>query len=218
MPWFAEIAMTEVTPTLYLGNYYNAAELVKNGNPLGIQAILNVCREPEYTVPEGVAHIQVPFHDGHPIPEQDFKTCMDFLQEHHGSGKKTLIHCAAGISRSPTITASWLHTTGAMDFNTALLHLSNRRPIVGPAVSVVNSARRHLKIWPYDGSMNVSAGSLASMQTSYNEETANRLVRTALMQHPNPACPARQAIIRSTNLGIEAHEFACSCANYETRK
>ena len=47
-------------------------------------------------------------------------------------GKATLIHCMAGMSRSPTLAAAWIMHHYGMDVEAALNLLTMRRPTVAP--------------------------------------------------------------------------------------
>lgn len=141
-----------ITPVFYLGNYMNGAEL-SLANPLDIRAVLNVSTEPPYPKRPGVNYMEIPFDDGHAIPKEAFMKCMDFLMFQYETGTKTLVHCAAGISRSAGTLAAFMHISNQLPFDAALTHIKKRRPIVQPHPEIITSVRKLLKIWPYDGSM-----------------------------------------------------------------
>jgi len=143
---------SEITPILFIGNYMNGAELVM-ANPRDFRAVLNVSTERPYAKRAGINYAEIPFDDGHGIPVKAFTAAMDFLMFQYELGAKTLIHCAAGISRSVGTTAGFMHISGMMDFDSALNHIKRRRPIAQPHPEIVTSIRKFLKIWPYDGSM-----------------------------------------------------------------
>lgn len=143
---------SEVTPILWLGNYLNGAELAL-ANPRDFRAVLNVSTEIPYKKAPGIAYLEVPFDDGHSIPPPAFNACMEFLMFQYETGKRTLIHCAAGVSRSAVIVAAFMHLSDQMPFDAALNHIKHCRPIVIPHPEIVTSVRQLLKIWPYDGSL-----------------------------------------------------------------
>jgi len=143
---------SEITPILFIGNYMNGAELVM-ANPRDFHAVLNVSTERPYKKAPGLAYLEVPFDDGTPVPVKAFTACMDFLMFQYETGHRTLVHCAAGISRSVCITAAFMHLSDQMPFDAALNHIKKRRPIAMPHPEVMTSIKRFLKIWPYDGSL-----------------------------------------------------------------
>jgi protein-tyrosine phosphatase len=152
MEWFDAISVSKVWNRLFVGGYAQAAKLPVS-NPFNISAVLDVSTEAPYQEAKDVVYLHVPFNDGDAIPPEKFWACMKFLFHHYQKGDTILVHCAAGISRSVTIAASFLHYAHMMDFPQALDEVRQRRPIASPQPTVVNSAKRLLKVWPYDGSM-----------------------------------------------------------------
>jgi protein-tyrosine phosphatase len=143
---------SEVTPILWVGNYLNGAELAMV-NPRDFRAVLNVSTEGPYRKAPGIAYLAVPFGDGAGVPPELLTICMDFLMFQYETGKKTLVHCAAGVSRAPATAAAFMHISGQMPFDAALNHIKKRRPIVQPHPDIATSIRKFLKLWPYDGSL-----------------------------------------------------------------
>ena len=158
-----------IIPGLYLGTWYNGGHLCVE-NPLGIEAVLNLATKEvfvedpsdklaqteEYPEVEGITYLKVPFFDGHFIPPIKFWECIKYLEEQHMIGKKkTLVHCNMGISRSPTIVASYLYKNAThrkdLPFDIFLQAIKNIRTQVDPSVNIVVSAKKLLKAWPYDG-------------------------------------------------------------------
>lgn len=151
MEWFDAVAMSEVYNRLFVGGYVQAAKLARN-NPQDIRAVLDVSTEPPYDEAKDIVYAHIPFDDGGAIPEQKFWACMKFLYDHYSKGEKCMVHCAAGMSRSVTIATSFLCYAHIMSFEDALRYVKMRRPIANPHRDVLNSARRLLRVWPYDGS------------------------------------------------------------------
>lgn len=205
MNWFDAVPMTLINDRIWLGNYYNGTQLVEE-NPNGITAVLDVSANPPYEHGKLKYHRE-PFWDGHTIPETMFWSSLLWLREMYDSGETILLHCVAGISRSPTIAASFLTYHLDWDFNRALRHLSQVRPIVNPATAVVVSAKSYLKVWPYDGSV----GSSEIKENGFVWMDASR----AAQAHPNPECLLRKFFILADKLNdrenTPRHTIPCTC-------
>jgi protein-tyrosine phosphatase len=141
---------SEITPILWVGNYLNGVELLIT-NPNDFRAVLNVSTEDPYPKAPNIAYLEVPFPDGEPIPDKAFTACMDFLMFQYETGKKCLVHCAAGVSRSAIIVAAFMHLSDQLHLDPALDHIKRCRPIVTPHPRILTSVRKLLKIWPYNG-------------------------------------------------------------------
>jgi len=150
--------MSKVYNRLFISGYVQASHLGAN-NPMGITAVLNVStdaaweRPTDYEEAPDVVYAHIPFEDGEEIPEAAFWACMKFLHDRYLHGDNVLIHCAAGISRSVTICTSFMHFAHIMQFADALEYIKTRRPVANPHIEILNSARKLLRVWPYDGSM-----------------------------------------------------------------
>jgi protein-tyrosine phosphatase len=228
MDWFDALPPTQVTDRLWLSNYYVASQLHKN-NPYGIKAILDVSDALEaakddfddwldsdedeklnstsYTVPRHVTYLHVPFPDGHAIPEDCFWKCMKFLRRHYEKGDTIMVHCIAGISRSPTIMASFMHHHLGWDFEQALQKLAELRPVVNPAVATKVSAKKALKVWPY----NVEGYQQPEDDSIWMD------AELAAKAHPDPECPLRKFFLLANKLGktemanTPRHTIPCTC-------
>lgn len=158
----------EIVPGLYLSGREFASTLV-NENSFGIQAVLNLstttienCQSPPtsgvYDKNPLIEYLDVAFFDGEPIPEEKFRKSLEFLKLNFAAGKTILVHCNAGISRSPTLVASllyhrWVGSTYIASLEDAIQHISKQREIVQPHAEVLRSAKIYLRAWPYDGSL-----------------------------------------------------------------
>ncbi len=58
-----------------------------------------------------------------------------------------LLVCAAGMGRSPTMAAAWLHRSENLDFESAMRHISVPRPTIDPSPVLLRSVRRNLSRW-----------------------------------------------------------------------
>jgi protein-tyrosine phosphatase len=58
---------------------------------------------------------------------------------------KLLIHCVGGVSRSPIMTAAWLHRCGCLNIVRALREIAERRPTIDPSPVLLRSVAAHLR-------------------------------------------------------------------------
>jgi len=165
--------MTQVTHRLYVSGQARAAELAAS-NPHKITAVLCVHQTMDYKQSPGIVYMHVPFDDGSPIPEKQFVKCLGWLKFMHENGHTILVHCAAGISRSVTILAAFMHYEGIMDFNDALDRIKMNRPNASPAPDVSNSAKQMLKVYPYDGSYESEPEHQKAVFSELIEQVQNR--------------------------------------------
>jgi|SRR5271157_3012115 len=210
MNWFDNVPMTQVSHRLWVGGYVQAAQLAIE-NPKGITAVLDVSTEPPYEKNPNVVYQKIPFHDGHEIPRQQFAMCLGWLKFMYENGHIILIHCAAGISRSVTITASFMDYIGlAEDFDTALDRIRMARPIASPAPAVLVSAKKMLGAWPYDGSMEAT-------NVPEHEKTLHDVIELVMAQraagaHPNDDCPMKQFLLTQDGEDNRPrHLIQCTC-------
>jgi protein-tyrosine phosphatase len=209
--WFDKVPTSRITDNIFLSGYKPAADLW-SANPLGITHVLNVSTNEPYLQAEGISYMDCPFHDGHPIPEDKFAACMAFMQSACESGGKILVHCAAGISRSATTVAAYLHYSKQMELNDALTYIMACRPIVNPAVATLNSARKMLRAWPYDGSMS----EVSEDKKLLEDAILQFIINKAKDSHPNSECPVRVMLLRENpgKLGANTprHTIKCNCS------
>lgn len=80
--------------------------------------------------------------EGAPIADHFDAVCRLIEGSHN---KATLIHCMAGVSRSPTLAAAWLMKRYRCDAAAAVSLLATRRPQVAPN----NGFKQQLLTWTY---------------------------------------------------------------------
>lgn len=64
--------------------------------------------------------------------ETHFDTCADEIHKIHKRGGKTLVHCVAGISRSPSICMAYLMKYERLTLEQTYHHIKNIRPVIHP--------------------------------------------------------------------------------------
>jgi protein-tyrosine phosphatase len=132
--------LTQVLDRLYLGGFKDAEDL-RTANPLGISHVCN-CTTEKLNLNKRRFHIiQMDQIDGHEWNVPKLYAAVNWVREALMTGGRVLIHCHAGVSRSPVLTACYLYTCG-FDFNRALNSLVALRPAVDPAAAVLLSAKK----------------------------------------------------------------------------
>lgn len=128
--------VTRVLPFLYLGNERDArdADLLDR---LGVGYVLHVTTTPppglETRHGPGLRCKRLPASDScHQNLKQFFQEAFAFMDEAHANGSRVLVHCHAGISRSPTITVAYLMRHLRLPLVDAYRYLKAKRPIISP--------------------------------------------------------------------------------------
>jgi protein-tyrosine phosphatase len=139
-----DVEMTEIVPgKLYLGGVYDAADR-KQIDKFKIEAIVNVASfqgQPTH----GKVHRTIHLHDGPGNEQKDFDNAVELLESFQNAGLCTLVHCHAGVSRSPTVVAAYLAKKNNVDFYVAVAQIRLNRQIVKPHPELIVLAKRHLK-------------------------------------------------------------------------
>ncbi len=148
VPGETNYPMTQVLRNIWLGTIADAEKLSVE-NPLGIEAVMNVCGVDVTRRPGVDYYMDCKFDDGHEVPSEMFWYAVNNGVRLYEEDKNWLIHCMAGRSRSPIILAAILHCAKIMEFDTALQFIQRHRPVIRPHHKILVSVRQHLKLWPY---------------------------------------------------------------------
>ena len=124
---------TKVADFLFLGNMNDAAN-AESLTALGIDHVLNVTAvEPSYTMSNNITYKQLHAADnGSQNIKQHFNEAFRFIDAAKKSGGSVLIHCQAGVSRSPTIAIAYLIKYFSMKMLDAYQFIKIRRTIISP--------------------------------------------------------------------------------------
>merc|ERR1712038_1501144 len=137
---------TKVLPHLYLGNMRDASN-VSALTRLNIRYILNVtAKPPSYAMDSGINYKQLLASDnGVQNLRQFFEEAFEFIDEARANLSSVLVHCQAGISRSPTIAVAYLmkHYPG-MAMAEAYKFVKTRRSIISPNLNFMG------QLWEYE--------------------------------------------------------------------
>lgn len=133
---------------LFLGDL-RASERLAKGNPLGIRTVVSVCSEKIHARSNEIKYVDLPILDAQPLPFGVVDEVVRAIARNIPAGR-VLIHCAAGLSRSPVMAAIYFDLVGYRSFDIALEELARLRPIDASPV-IVRSAKEYLKLRIQEG-------------------------------------------------------------------
>jgi protein-tyrosine phosphatase len=143
--------MNRVLDWLYVGPYRDAldAALLREA---GIEAVLSLA----YPIRHDDIFVRyVPFDDGRSIPEEALHRAVGYARRQRRVGRRLLIACSAGVSRSPAIAIAVLYEVERYPLVEAFRTVLTRVPSASPAPAVWNSLCRHYRqmvgvndVWP----------------------------------------------------------------------
>jgi len=124
---------SQVTGFLYVGNMKDAGD-VDILHRLGIDHVLNVTTTtPAYARAPDIVYKQLLAADnGYQNLKQYFDEAFAFIDLARKAGGAVLIHCQAGVSRSPTIAVAYLIKNFPMSMVDAYRFVKSRRSIISP--------------------------------------------------------------------------------------
>ena len=95
----------------------------------GIGAILSLTA----TVPGlKLPHHTVEIQDRYPLPSGAIRESVGFIDYYRQRGRRVLVHCEMGISRSPSICACFLHESEGLALEEAHQQIKIHHPIADP--------------------------------------------------------------------------------------
>uniref|UniRef100_A0A452HVK5 Dual specificity protein phosphatase n=1 Tax=Gopherus agassizii TaxID=38772 RepID=A0A452HVK5_9SAUR len=131
-PAYDQGGPVEILPFLYLGSAYHASKCEFLAN-LHITALLNVSRKGSESFKEQYCYKWIPVEDSHMADiSSHFQEAIDFIDCVRRAGGKILVHCEAGISRSPTICMAYLMKTKKFRLEEAFDYIKQRRSLISP--------------------------------------------------------------------------------------
>ncbi|KAF1380060.1 hypothetical protein PFLUV_G00182560 [Perca fluviatilis] len=125
-------ALSAILPRLYLGAESDVTQ--ERLASLGISYVLSVSRcSPQPSFLPCSRYLRVPIDDSLRdellpwIPQ-----ALHFIDAAMSSGASVLVHCAAGISRSPALAVAYIMYSLGMDLDHAYRFVKERRPSISP--------------------------------------------------------------------------------------
>ena len=136
---------TQVLPHLYLGNMRDASNMAILAK-LNIRFILNVTAKPRMdSLPPGFQYKHLEAADnGFQNLRQFFEEAFSFIDEAKKANTGVLVHCQAGISRSPTIAVAYLMKQYLMGMADAYKFVKTRRSIISPNLNFMG------QLWEFE--------------------------------------------------------------------
>ena len=136
---------TQVLPHLYLGNMRDASD-VSILHRLGVGYVLNVTSKPPcYNMEPGITYKQLVADDnGLQNLRQFFEEAFEFIDLAKSNSSGVLVHCQAGISRSPTIAVAYLMKYYPMAMADAYKFVKSRRSIISPNLNFMG------QLWEFE--------------------------------------------------------------------
>ena len=141
-----DTGVTAIFDRLYLGCMF-AAKRLDQTNPWQIDRVVNCTKEFYKLESPDIRVIQMNQDDGVAFDPFKLVHAVDWIQGCLTGGHRVLVHCHAGMSRSPAVVAAYLYTCG-FDFDQALHFIQQRRPVVDIAPAIWRSTRQAFGIAP----------------------------------------------------------------------
>ena len=140
-----DMKMTEIVPgKLFVGGLWDATsfEQLQEHN---ITAILDVASNQNQKT-YGRLYSNIRLHDGPGNMPEDFHQAVMALESlMNDPAEVVLLHCHAGVSRSPTICATYLARKNKITFDEAVAMIRLKREFVDPNPALRKMARQYLK-------------------------------------------------------------------------
>lgn len=129
----ANVGPTKILPYLFLGSQQDAMS-AEQAQINGITYVLNVslnCPKPPH-IQDG-HFLRIPVNDNYSeklLPY--FHDAFQFLDKVREGGSRALVHCLAGISRSPTLAIAYIMRCYHMTSDEAYRYVKDKRPTISP--------------------------------------------------------------------------------------
>lgn len=135
-----EIEYSQSTPInqidefVYLGNVESRRHVTDHGISFVIRLTTEVeAAETRIDLPEGVRE-RVFYISDEPtrLITDKLLLCIEFIREHTTRGKKVLVHCEMGISRSASVVIAWIMYSRKLAALDAMRFVESKRPCIWP--------------------------------------------------------------------------------------
>jgi len=140
--------MSEVLPGLYLGNAHDAKDmtLLKQND---IKSIINISTTiPCYYENENLFdYLQLSLNDSwQENIFEHFEKTFEYIHQKLLSNQNILVHCQAGISRSPSFVMGYLMKYHSKTFDQAFVLVKDKRKIINPNLNFLAQLTRYQQV------------------------------------------------------------------------
>ncbi|VDN53003.1 unnamed protein product [Dracunculus medinensis] len=125
--------ISEIRPYLFLSGFGCVTE--KKLSERGINFVINATNIPRIRQIENVEYLDIPVDDNAIANISSyFEQSTEFIKNAKQKGGKTLVYCAAGVSRSATICIIYLVMDEGLTLREAYHDVVQRRPFISPNI------------------------------------------------------------------------------------
>lgn len=135
--------MTRIWERLWVGGLTDAERLARK-NPNRIATVISLCEQSIEGKAASILYIHLPIEDDEPVPVRQFEAVMSAIAVNIRKGN-VLVHCAVGLSRSPTAVAGYLHRVGYKNIDAAIEEIRRVRPDIDPSTNLLSSVKENLR-------------------------------------------------------------------------
>lgn len=160
-PYFSLLtSISEINDYLYISGFAPVQE--ENLRKFGITCVVDATNVPKKAW-DGVDFVKVTVED-HETAKLDvyFDDVADKIHQHRKEGGKTLVHCAAGISRSASLCIVYFVKYENLSLKEAYLLVHEKRRIISPNMGFWKQMIEYAKRTKYDHSVKL-------VRTKYRE-------------------------------------------------
>jgi predicted protein tyrosine phosphatase len=94
-------------------------------------------------LPFRLPHAVVEVADRQALPSEAIQSALRFIRDHVHAGRRVLVHCQSGISRSPALAICYLHQYEGWSIDEALDRVKMARLQADPHPALIDSIRAH---------------------------------------------------------------------------
>lgn len=128
---------------LAIGDYDDVMDL-QTLQRYDITAVLDVTKEAIYSLPPQILRLKIPMKDHEPMEPDKIRLAVNWLRQAIRE-RRVLVHCMAGISRSPAIAMCYLYECG-FSFDEALELIRSKREQVQPHPALLESIQDYYQV------------------------------------------------------------------------
>jgi hypothetical protein len=133
--------MNQIRPWLFIGKYRDTTDvLMLEGHQIG--AMLQLAELVEHP---NIEALYLPVDDGAPLQEEMLRAGLDFIAAQRNLGRKILVSCGAGISRSATFAIAALKETEQTSLVDSFREISLHHPETMPHPALWKSLCRYYR-------------------------------------------------------------------------